>query len=177
MPDTPYTLDSLRLSGFRAYLSPKTFGFGTKRCLAVFAPNGKGKSSIIDALEFMFSIDGTLERLGLRTIHNNAGPTALAHNLAGEKGIDSHVRIQFRFGKDKLEALRIATGSNRACPPVADTVRKCFAVSPLIRGYELRRFVEEETAEQRYEDVARWLQLAPGIRFIKGMRAESPLHR
>jgi chromosome segregation ATPase len=51
----PYFLQSLSLSGFRAYLQPKTFDFSKKRCLAIFAPNGRGKSSIIDALEFMFS--------------------------------------------------------------------------------------------------------------------------
>ncbi len=85
MPDAPYVLDSLILSGFRAYLSPRTFDFSTKRCLAVFAPNGSGKSSLVDALEFMFSEEGTLERLGVRTIHNNAGVAALAHNLAANK--------------------------------------------------------------------------------------------
>ncbi len=92
MADVPYSLDLLLISGFRAYLKPKTFDFSTKRSLAVFAPNGSGKSSIVDALEFMFSEEGTLERLGVRTIHNNAGVAALAHNLAEEKGINSLVR-------------------------------------------------------------------------------------
>src|SRR5688572_13915310 len=86
-----YLLKSLTLSGFRAYLTPKTFDFGTKRNLAVFAPNGKGKSSIVDGLEFMFSDGGTLERLGLRTINNHAGVVALAHNLAADRGIESSV--------------------------------------------------------------------------------------
>ena len=83
----PYFLQLLGLSGFRAYLQPKIFDFSKKRCLAIFAPNGRGKSSVIDALEFMFSTDGTLERLGQRAINNQAGPTALAHNLAEEAKI------------------------------------------------------------------------------------------
>ena len=31
----PYFLQSLSLSGFRAYLEPKTFDFSKKRCLGV----------------------------------------------------------------------------------------------------------------------------------------------
>ena len=88
----PYFLRSLGLTGFRAYLQPKTFVFSKKRCLAIFAPNGSGKSSVIDALEFMFSKDGTLERLGQRAINNQAGPVALAHNLADEAQIMSGIR-------------------------------------------------------------------------------------
>ena len=82
MADEPYFIQTLQLQGFRAYLRPKLFDFRQKRCLVLFAPNGKGKSSVIDALEFMFSEDGTLERLGLRAINNQAGAVALAHNLA-----------------------------------------------------------------------------------------------
>ena len=85
MTNAPYILDALLLSGFRAFLVPQQFNFGSKGCLAVFAPNGSGKSSIVDGLEFMFSEEGTLERLGVRTIHNQAGVSALAHNLAEEK--------------------------------------------------------------------------------------------
>lgn len=99
MANDPYVLNELLLSGFRAFLAPQRFDFGTKRCLAVFAPNGSGKSSIVDALEFMFSEDGTLERLGVRTIHNQAGVAALAHNMAEEKNISPHVRVSFTCGK------------------------------------------------------------------------------
>ena len=103
MADTPYLLEELRLSGFRAFLEPQRFDFRVKRCLAVFAPNGSGKSSIVDGLEFMFSKDGTLERLGVRTIHNQAGVAALAHNLAEEKTISPHVYVSFKRGSQKSE--------------------------------------------------------------------------
>lgn len=153
-----YRLRSLTLSGFRAYLAPKTFDFGTKRNLAVFAPNGKGKSSIVDGLEFMFSDEGTLERLGIRTIHNQAGVVALAHNLAADRGIDSSVDVKFTCGKEELSGKRLTAGARRR-PAAADTVKTGFVVDPIVRGYELRQFVEKRTAEDRYEDVARWLEL------------------
>ncbi|MGY3614001.1 AAA family ATPase [Bradyrhizobium sp. USDA 10063] len=167
----PYFLQFLGLSGFRAYLQPKTFDFSKKRCLAIFAPNGSGKSSVIDALEFMFSKDGTLERLGQRTINNQAGPVALAHNLAEEAKIAPAVTIGIVSGKNATNGSRSATGAKRPMPAVAATVNACFAVPPIIRGHTLRTFVEIHTPEQRYTDVANWLQLGPLVEVQKNIRA------
>lgn len=161
MAKAPYVLDTLMLSGFRAYLEPKTFDFGAKRCLAIFAPNGSGKSSIVDALEFMFSEDGTLERLGVRAVDNHAGVPALAHNLAAERKVPSQVAVRFKRGDQRLDGTRDATGPLRPQPPVADAVNACFTVAPIIRGHTLRAFVEAQKAEKRYEEAARWLQLGP----------------
>lgn len=170
MPDQ-YFLRSLGLTGFRAYLQPKTFDFGKTRCLAIFAPNGGGKSSIIDALEFMFSKDGTLERLGQRTINNQAGPVALAHNLADEAKIAPEVMIGIVSGTDVASGSRPATGVKRPIPAIAATVNACFVVPPIIRGHALRTFVEVDTPEQRYTDVANWLQLGPLVEVQKNIRA------
>ena len=149
----PYFLRSLGLTGFRAYLQPKTFVFSKKRCLAIFAPNGSGKSSVIDALEFMFSKDGTLERLGQRAINNQAGPVALAHNLADEAQIAPEVMVDIVSGKEVATGRRPATGAKRPIPAIATTVNACFVVPPIIRGHALRTFVEVHTPEQRYTDV------------------------
>src|ERR1035437_4022624 len=167
----PYYLQSLELAGFRAYLQPKTFDFRTKRCLAIFAPNGSGKSSVVDALEFMFSKDGTLERLGQRAINNQAGPTALAHNLAEEAKIEPRVTIRVVSGKDPASGSRSAAGGRRTIPEGATAMNACFAVPPIIRGHELRSFVEAHTPEQRYTDVANWLQLGPLVEVQKNIRA------
>ena len=166
-----YFLQSLELVGFRAYLQPKTFDFSKKRCLAIFAPNGNGKSSVIDALEFMFSKDGTLERLGQRAINNQAGPVALAHNLAEEARIAPLVTIRVVSGKDSANGGRSATGTKRPIPAVATTLNASFAVPPIIRGHALRTFVEIHTPEQRYADVANWLQLGPLVDVQKNIRA------
>lgn len=168
---SPYFLQSLGLSGFRAYLQPKTFDFSKKRCLAIFAPNGSGKSSVIDALEFMFSEDGTLERLGQRAINNQAGPVALAHNLAEEAKISSAVTIGVVSGKDVTNGSRAATGAKRPIPAVTTTLNAYFAVPPIIRGHALRTFVETHKPEQRYADVANWLQLGPLVEVQKNIRS------
>ena len=167
----PYFLSSLGVAGFRAYLQPKTFDFSKKRCLAVFAPNGSGKSSIIDAIEFMFSKDGTLERLGQRAINNQAGPAALVHNLADEAKVVPAVTISVISGKDVGGGNRSATGAKRPMPAMATTMNSCFAVPPIIRGHALRTFVEVHTPEQRYADVANWLQLGPLVEVQKNIRA------
>ncbi len=167
----PYFLQSLGLTGFRAYLQPKTFDFSKKRCMAIFAPNGSGKSSVIDALEFMLSKEGTLERLGQRAINNQAGPIALAHNLAEEAKIVPTVSIGVISGKDLTSGIRAAAGAKRPIPAVAATINNCFAVPPIIRGHALRTFVEIHTPEQRYADVANWLQLGPLVDVQKNLRS------
>ena len=167
----PYFLQSLTLAGFRAYLKPKIFDFKTKRCLAIFAPNGRGKSSVIDALEFMFSRDGTLERLGQRAINNQAGPVALAHNLAESANEEAAVTIKVVSGSYLAEGSRSAIGTRQPMPEVANKLNACFAVSPIIRGHTLRTFVEIQSPEQRYADVANWLKLGPLVEVQKNIRS------
>ncbi|WP_051677848.1 AAA family ATPase [Bradyrhizobium sp. URHD0069] len=171
MSDAPYFIQMLGLSGFRAFLQPKTFDFSNKRCLAIFAPNGSGKSSVIDALEFMFSKDGTLDRLGIRTTNNNAGFVALAHNLAEDAKLAPSVSIDFIAGQTVTSGSRLASGPKRPMPPSAMAVDDCLTVTPIIRGHVLRAFVENHTPEQRYGDVANWLQLGPLVEVQKNLRA------
>ena len=75
------TIRALSIEGFRAFLKKQTFELRRKNTplsLAVFAPNAKGKSSMVDGLEFFFHEDGTIERLGKKKTDNQAGPKALA---------------------------------------------------------------------------------------------------
>lgn len=171
MADWLYLMQSLELTGFRAYLQPKTFDFSKKRCLAIFAPNGHGKSSVIDALEFMLSKDGTLDRLGIRTVNNQAGFVALAHYLAEEGKVDPAVTIGFIKGKNVTIGRRPAAEAKRPIPAIAATVNSHFKVSPIVRGFALRTFVESHSPEQRYADVATWLQLGPLVEVQKNLRA------
>src|SRR5258708_2498709 len=167
----PYFLQSLRLTGFRAYLQQKTFDLSKNRCLAIFAPTGSVKPSVIDAGEFMFTKEGTRDRLGQRAINNQAGPLALAHNLAEEAKIAPTVTIGVISGKETASGDRPAAGAKRPIPAIATTVNGFFAVPPIIRGHALRTFVEIHTPEQRYADVANWLQLGHLVEVQKNPRA------
>lgn len=166
----PTLFHSLTLEGFRAYLQPKTFDLSKKPCLAIFASNGLGKSSVIDALEFLFSEHGTLERLGQRTLNNQAGPPALVHNGAQAAGIAPMVKFATITGKTTVEGSRTATGNLRPIHAAATAMKAGFVVSPIIRGYTLRTFVETHSPENRYSDVASWLQLSPLVEVQKNLR-------
>lgn len=166
----PTLLHSLTLEGFRAYLQPKTFDFSKKPSLAIFAPNGLGKSSVIDALEFLFSEHGTLDRLGQRALNNQAGPSALVHNGAQAAGIAPVVKFTTITGKIITEGSRTAVGNLRPIHAAATAMKAGFVVAPIIRGYTLRTFVEEHKAETRYSDVVSWLQLSPLVEVQKNLR-------
>jgi hypothetical protein len=169
MPDAPIFVQSLTLSGFRAYLEPATFEFLTKRSLGVFGPNGKGKSGFVDGFEFLLSDTGTIKRLGLRAANNQAGVTALPHDLAAEKSKPSEVRISLKQGKTLTECVRSVSG-DRTRPPALEKLLACQKVDPIIRGYTLRDFVENQSPELRYAEVAGWLQLTPLVEVQKNLR-------
>ena len=166
----PTLFHSLTLEGFRAYLRPKTFDFSKKPSLAIFAPNGLGKSSVIDAMEFLFSEHGTLDRLGQRTLNNQAGPPALAHNGAQAAGIAPVVKFKTVTGKITAEGSRAAAGNLRPIHEAATAMKAGFVVAPIIRGHTLRTFVEDHKSETRYSDVAGWLQLSPLVEVQKNLR-------
>lgn len=163
-------LRTLILSGFRAYLQPATFDLTGKPCLAVFAPNGSGKSSLVDSFEFFLSADGTLERLGLRKVNNQAGPEALVHRSAGEAGVESFVELTVAIDGSEEIGRRKASGSRRARPPASTKLAAALVVDPIVRGHKLRSFVEDETAEQRYESVSNWLRLTPLVTAQRNLR-------
>ncbi len=165
-----YLIRSLGLSGFRAYLHPTTFSFAQKRSLAIFARNGTGKSSFVDAFEFLLSSDGTLLRLGLRRINNSAGVEALAHAGAAAESVESFVSIEVVRDGTVVAGIRQATGTSRPRPAIVSELAGALRVTPIIRGYELRDFVEKQSAEERYESVSGWLQLAPLVEAQRQLR-------
>ena len=159
---TQITIDSFEVQGFRAYLKPQTFSLrngNRPMSLAIFAPNAKGKSSLVDAFEYYFSEDATLQRLGLRASQSQTGPAALEHVKAHEYGVTPEVSFNFRQGANKLgDTRRIASG--KPVPEAAGLVLSAIKVPFVIHGYELRGFVEA-TAETRYREIASWFSLDP----------------
>ena len=167
-------IDSLTIAGFRAYLDEQTFRLyegKQPKSLAVFAPNAKGKSSLVDAIEFYFSDDGTLERLGKRQSVTQAGPDALANVSAKDKNINPCVSMSFRHGADKFSDSRDLSKEGMAnLPDAAARVKSSCDATFVVRGYQLRQFVEDKTSQTRYEDVSRWLNLSPLLEIQKNLR-------
>lgn len=168
------TVEEFGLQGIRAYLEPQNFWLhrgSTPLSLAVFAPNGKGKSSLVDCFEFYFSKEGTLARLGQRTVDSHAGPVALAHNEAGKSSVDPSVHFQFREGADSFNGERRAP--NGRATEITDAAKRVLShtkVPFVIRGHELRQFVEGMKPEQRYGEFATWFGLEPLFAIQRSLR-------
>ena len=171
MSASAITIDRFRLEGFRAYLTPQTLSLRRDKSplsLAIFAPNAKGKSSLVDSFEFYFSPEGTLKRLGRRTQQSNAGPIALGHVNAEEKSITPTVHFWFREGSETFDDPR-AVGS--PLPISAKRVRFLTKVPFVIHGYELRGFVEGKTPEDQYKELSAWLGLDPLLSIQNNLRS------
>jgi hypothetical protein len=92
-----------------------------------------------------------------------------AHDLAADHGLPTEVRIKLQGGKTKIEATRTVLG-DRARPAALDVLVARLMVDPIIRGYALRKFVEDQSPENRYTEVAGWLQLSPLVEIQKNLR-------
>lgn len=168
---TPITIESIKVQGFRAYLKPQSFFLrdGKRmKSLALFASNAKGKSSLVDAVEYYFSEDATLQRLGQRASQSQAGPAALEHIEARAYGVDSQVVLKFRQGVETFGDTR-SISDGKDIPSAAGRVLSATRVPFVIHGYELRGFVEA-TAEQRYQEIAAWFSLEPFLDLQRRMR-------
>ncbi len=169
-------IKDLLLSGFRAYLSEQSFILfegGRPKSLAVFAPNAKGKSSLVDAIEFFFSPDGTIKRLGVRRSGTHAGQEALEHVKAQSEGINSEVTIRFKDSSGSFCDTRSSAQSRQGRPEAANRVLNAQKVDFIIRGHELRQFVEEQTPVQRYQEVSMWFGLTSLVdiqRYLRELR-------
>jgi len=170
----PTRIESLRVAGFRAYLQPQTFNLHrgkTTLSLAVFAPNAMGKSSLVDAFEFYFSNDATLARLGKRAAERNAGRGALEHVDAESQEVTPEVYFSFSKGGEKFAETRIVVPQGTVLPKAAERVLSDCALPFIVRGHQLRGFVETQTSEERYKEIAMWFGLDPLLEIQRNLRA------
>ena len=170
MADSAITIEKIELQGFRIYLKQQTFNFkhgNNSASLAIFAPNARGKSSLIDAFEYYLSENGTLERLGERASQTHAGPGALVHADAQKSGIVPFVHFWFKHAGGKFDDNRPVPSQ---IPEAAKRINSCISVQPIIRGHELRSFVEEKTPEKRYRDLAAWFAFDSLLTIQKNLR-------
>ena len=171
------TIDAIKIEGFRAYLKPQTVRLCRGKIplsLAVFAPNAKGKSSLVDALEYYFSEDATLARLGKRQAQTHAGPLAMEHVDAEKSGVAPSVHLWFRQDNDKFDEVRPVSKSVKSAPPLPGAASRVLSRTKLpfiIRGHELRSFVETITPEDRYKDIVSWFALDPLLAIQQHLRS------
>jgi hypothetical protein len=169
------TIEEISITGFRAYLANQTIKLRDGkivRSLAVYAPNAKGKSSLVDAIDFYLSNEGTLARLGLRRSGTHAGPQALEHVKARQKGLPTQVSMAFRDNDGVFKDTRVLP--DQGVSPLTEAgqrVCETRKIDFIVRGYELRRFVEERTSQERYRDVSEWFSLSPLLEIQNNLRS------
>jgi hypothetical protein len=151
-------IESLDLDGFRCYVRQQGVTLDGRSVL-VFAPNGYGKSSLTDALEFLFSPNGTLERLGERDVHTHTGRLPL-RNTNRPEDEPATVTLRWKSGSERHAATREVRIDGNAPPTALGPLLAKRIVPFVIRGHELRSDVETATPAQRYQVVAEYLGAA-----------------
>lgn len=155
----PVTLRAIELSAFRAYLEKtkiKLHRNNIPLSLVIFGANGMGKSSLVDALEFYFSKEGTLYRLGKNPSVGQTGRAAMRHVDASKNNAKTYVHLWFKQGSQEFDSTRHIdlprTGN-------AETLQNLIKVRFIIRGYQLRRKLEWQAPRFQYQDFLEWFGL------------------
>jgi hypothetical protein len=147
--------------GFRAFADRKEFDLsvGSRAVnVCIFGENGTGKSSIADAIEFLTSEKGTVERLGEKPSENQAGNAALLHRGTAKKNRPGKVTVECCDGRTLARAVSTLAKPEKLPTDIAGVV----TVAPvpfLLRFTEMRRFVADRKGKERYEQLARWIGL------------------
>lgn len=160
---TPITVENLTISGFRAFLREQSINLRRNNkplSMAIFAPNAKGKSSLVDGIEYFFSEDGTLDKLGKISRGNQAGREALRHVMAHQAGIEPSVRMTFSDGKSTFGDTRNVLSDYEKRPDSASKVVDVVRPNFIIRGHRIRRFVEDQSPQERFKEIAEWFGLS-----------------
>lgn len=160
----PVIIEQIDLQGFRGFLKPQSILVrkSYQNNLAILAPNGNGKSSFVDALEYYFKTGkATLGRLGVKTTDKQAGCKYVSHVSAGEN--NTIVNIRFKWGSITLEDSR--TGD--PIPNAATRILPLIKVPFIIRDYELREFVQEN----QYDKLVEWFNFGSLNTIQKNLQA------
>lgn len=133
------------------------------RSIAIFAPNGCGKSGYADAIEYFFSEDGEVEHLGKGgSDSEKGGKHAIAHVLAEEVGIKPEVSITFANTEtdERVTITRpVIVGRSDSRPKNLDIVLSLAPAHRVLRQHDLRRFVVDMSPGEKYSELSRWIGL------------------
>jgi ABC-type cobalamin/Fe3+-siderophores transport system ATPase subunit len=137
------------------------FDLAKGQCLALYAPNGCGKSGYADAIEYLFSTDGTVAHLGKGSADSECGGKhAIPHVLATDKGIVPGVSLTLRKYEPASTvqiARTVRTGRADDIPVELAKIIRTAPAHRVLRQHDLRRFVVEMGPRDKYTELSRWL--------------------
>ncbi len=159
-----WKVTQLNIQGVKGVLNKSgDFNFEEGKSIAIFAPNGCGKSGYADAIEYLFSLDGSVEHLGKGSADSErGGKHAIPHVLADELNIPSDITVTLKNSELRKEVTvtrQIKTGRS---DPIPSELSEVIAKSPaqrVLRQHDLRRFVVDMDPRDKYSEISRWLGL------------------
>lgn len=157
-----WKITNLSVKGIKGVLDRSgDFDLGDGTSIAVYAPNGCGKSGYADAVEYLFSRDGAVEHLGQGGADSErGGKHAIPHVLAEEKGITPTVSVRLHNDNppESFEVSRqVKTGRTDPMPTQLEIIVKAAPAHRILRQHDLRRFVVEMPPRDKYSELSRWL--------------------
>jgi hypothetical protein len=159
-----WNLTHLNIKGVKGVLDHSgDFNLGDGKSIAIFAPNGCGKSGYADAVEYLVSKDGSVEHLGQGDADSErGGKQALLHVLAEEKGITSTISATFhRINPTKTVNISREVKTGRI-DPMPQELKAIIDIAPahrILRQHDLRQFVVDMPPRDKYTELSRWLGL------------------
>ncbi len=159
-----WKMTRLSMAGVKGILERSgEFDLGDGKSIAVYAPNGCGKSGYADAVEYLFAKDGAVEHLGQGGPDSeHGGKHAIPHVLAQERGVTSVVSATLRRDSppETIKVTReVKTGRIDPLPAELEAVVRAAPAHRILRQHDLRRFVVDMPPRDKYSELSRWLGL------------------
>jgi energy-coupling factor transporter ATP-binding protein EcfA2/DNA-directed RNA polymerase subunit RPC12/RpoP len=163
----------MEITGVKGVLNKSgEFNFKEGKSTAIFAPNGCGKSGYVDALEYLFSSDGSVEHLGKGSADSErGGKHAIPHVLAEKSEIPSQISVTLKNSELRREisiTRPVKTGRSDTIPPELYEVIAKSPAHRVLRQHDLRRFVVDMDPREKYSEISRWL----GLEHLEGVLAQ-----
>jgi hypothetical protein len=149
------------------------------RSIAIYAPNACGKSSYADAVEYLFSEDGSVGHLGTEGADSECGGKhAIPHVLAEERRIEPKVSmtiVNSESGKSVQVTRLVQTDRDDDMPPELRPFVRAAPAHRILRQHDLRRFVVDMTAVEKYAELSRWFGLTHLEQVLKHLETTSSI--
>ena len=146
------------------------------RSIAIYAPNACGKSSYADAVEYLFSEEGSVGHLGTGEASERGGRQALSHVLAEERGIEPKVSmtvVNSESGESVQVTRLVKADQADEMPPELGPIVRAVPAHRILRQHDLRRFVVDMTAVEKYAELSRWFGLTHLEQVLKHLETTS----
>lgn len=158
-----WILTSLEIKGVKGVLEQSgNFDLAKGKSIAVYAPNGSGKSGYADAVEYLFSLDGSVEHYGKGGEDSeHGGRHAIPHVLAEEKGIESKISTTLYDidGRESMDITRRVDTQGELVPKELESIIKGAPAHRILRSQDLSHFVTGMDPREKYAELSKWLGL------------------